>query len=130
MSLSVTAFAVSLGTGYGIEASEPGGTKLDAGFTGAGFAAPTFVLTNVNDSFTFNVGTFVFNEASVNGQETDGLDLAAYVTFANALSGMQTIAGSGLAQPGTVNNDLGIDFSVSWAPLTFSFGNGVELGIT
>lgn len=130
VSLSVAAFAVSLGNGYGTEASEPGGTKLDASFTAAGFAAPTFTLMNVNDSFTFNLGTFSFNEASVNGQETDGLGLAAYFTFANSVSGVQTIAGSGAAQPGTVNNDLGVDFSVSWAPLTFSFGNGVELGIT
>jgi hypothetical protein len=130
VSLSVTSFAMSLGNGYGAEASEPGGTKLDAVFSTAGFAIQNFVLTNPNDSFTFNVGTVSFNEASVGGQETDDLDLGAFFTFANFGGGVQTIAGTGAAQPGTVNNDSPVDFSVSWAPLTFSFGNGSELRIT
>jgi hypothetical protein len=130
VSLSVTSIAISLGNGYGTEASEPGGTKLDAAFSNAALAIQNFVLTNVNDSFTFNVGTVSFNEASVGGQETDDLDLGAFFTFANFGSGVQTIAGTGAAQPGTVNNDSGMDFSVSWAPLTFSFANGSELRVT
>lgn len=101
VSLSVTSFAISLGNGYGTDTSEPGGTKLDAAFSTAAFAIQNFEMTNVNDSFTLNVGTVSFNESSIGGQETDDLNLSAFFTFANFGGGVQTIAGTGAAQPGT-----------------------------
>lgn len=129
VSVSISTFTFTLGAGYGTEGSESGGTKLDAAFSNAAFSVQNFVLTNVNDTFTFNVGSVTFNEESVGGQETDGLDLGANFTFTNPLGAVRTVSASGAAQPGTVG-DLAVDFSVSWAPLTFSFGNGGLLGIS
>jgi hypothetical protein len=128
VTVSISTFTFTVGTGYGIEASEAGGTKLDASFNNGAFSAQNFVLTNINDSFTFNVGTVAFNETSIGGQEVDGLDLGANFTFTNPLGSIRTVAATGVAQPGTVS-DGDVDFSVTWAPLSFSFGNGGLLGI-
>jgi hypothetical protein len=130
VSVAISTFTYSVGAGFGAEANESGGTKLDATFSNALFSLQNFVLTNVNDSFTFNLGNVTFNEESVGGQETDGLDLGANFTFTNPLGAVKTVSASGVAQPGTVNGDSAVDFSVSWAPLSFSFGNGGLLGIT
>ena len=130
VSVSISTFTYSVGAGFGTEANENGGTKLDAVFSNALFSLQNFVLTNVNDSFTFNLGNVSFNEESVGGQETDDLDLGANFTFTNPLGAVKTVSATGVAQPGTVNGDASVDFSVSWAPLSFSFGNGGLLGIT
>ena len=129
VSVSISTFSFSVGAGYGTEANESGGTKLNAGFSNAAFSVQNFVLANVNDTFTFNVGSVTFNEESVGGQETDGLELGANFTFTNPLGAVRTVSATSVAQPGTVG-DAGVDFSVSWAPLTFSFGNGGLLGIS
>jgi hypothetical protein len=129
VSVSISTFTFSVGSGYGTEASESGGTLLNAAFSNAAFSVQNFVLANVNDSFTFNVGNVTFNEESVGGQETDNLDLGANFTFTNPLGAVRTVSATGVAQPGTVG-DVAVDFSVSWAPLTFSFGNGGLLGIS
>ena len=130
LSFSVSSVVLSLGSGYGGEASEPGGTKLDAWFSNAAFAPQDIVLANVNDSVTFDLGTLTFNESSIGGQETDDLGLAAEVGFSGPQGMVRSVAGAGVARPGTVRNDDQIDFSVTWAPLTFSFGNGALLGLT
>ena len=129
VSVSISTFTFSVGAGYGTEANESGGTKLNADFSNAAFSVQNFVLANVNDTFTFNVGSVTFNEESVGGQETDGLELGANFTFTNPLGAVRTVSATGVAQPGTVG-DVAVDFSVSWAPLTFSFGNGGLLGIS
>lgn len=129
VSVHISAFTFAVGTGYGTESSESGGTKLDAVVDSAAFSVQNFVLSNVNDTFTFIVGSVAFNEASVGGQERDDLELGATLTFANAL-GTVTVPSVGIAHAGTVNNDSAVDFSVSWAPLSFSFGNGGLLGIS
>jgi hypothetical protein len=129
VSVSVSSFMFAVGTGYGTELSESGGTKLDAAFDNAAFSIQNFVLTNVNDTFTFNLGSVTFNEASIGGQERDDLELGANLTFANVL-GSVAVPSIGVAHAGTVNNDSAVDFSVSWAPLSFSFGNGALLGIS
>ena len=130
LSFSVNSVALSLGNGYGSEPSEPGGTKLDAWFSNAAFAPQNIVLAAVNDSFTFNVGTLTFNESSIGGQETDDLGLGVDFGFSGPQGMVQSVAGAGLARQGTVANDAQVDFSVNWAPLTFSFGNGALLGLT
>ena len=129
VTVSISTFTFSLGDGYGTEPSEPGGTKLDAVFSTAAFAVQNFVLTNVNETFTFNVGSVTFNEASIGGNEQDGLELGADFTFTNPLGSVKTVSATGVAQPGNVN-DSNPDFSIAWAPMSFSFGNGGLLGIT
>ena len=129
VSVSISTFTFSVGAGYGTEPGESGGSLLDAAFSNAAFSVQNFVLANVNDTFTFNVGSVAFNEESVGGQETDGLELGANFTFTNPLGAVRTVSATGVAQPGTVG-DVAVDFSVSWAPLTFSFGNGGLLGIS
>jgi hypothetical protein len=129
VSVSVSAFSFAVGTGYGTDSSESGGTKLDAGFDSTAFSVQHFVLTNVDDSFTFNVGSVAFNEASIGGQERDDLQLGANLSFADAL-GSVTVPAIGVAHAGTVTNDSAVDFSVSWAPLSFSFGQGGLLGVS
>jgi hypothetical protein len=129
VSVSISTFTFAVGTGYGTEASESGGTKLDASFSNGAFSVQNFLLTNINETFTFNVGSVAFNEASIGGQEVDGLELAANFTFANPLGSIKTVSATGVAQPGTVG-DNDVDFSVTWAPLSFSFGNGGLLGIS
>ena len=129
VSVSISTFTFSVGAGYGTEPGESGGSLLDAVFSNAAFSVQNFVLANVNDTFTFNVGSVAFNEESVGGQETDGLELGANFTFTNPLGAVRTVSATGVAQPGTVG-DVAVDFSVSWAPLTFSFGNGGLLGIS
>jgi hypothetical protein len=130
VSISISTFTFAVGTGYGTEASEAGGTKLDASFSNAAFSAQNFILTNVNETFTFNVGSVAFNEATIGGQEVDGLELGANFTFANPIGSIKTVSATGVAHPGTVNNDADLDFSVSWAPMSFSFGDGGLLGIS
>ena len=129
VNVSITAFSFNIGSGYGTEANESGGTKLDVVFSNAAFSAKNFVLTSVNDSFTFNVGNVTFSEDSVGGQERDGLDLSAAFTITNPLGAVKTLTATATAESGTVG-DAATDFSVSWSPLVFSFGNGGQLGIT
>jgi hypothetical protein len=129
VSVSISTFTFTVGAGYGTELTEAGGTKLDAVFSNAAFAIQNFVLTNVNETFTFNVGSVAFNEASIGGQEVDELELGANFTFTNPLNGVKTLWATGVAQPGNVG-DANPDFSISWAPMSFSSGNGGLLGIS
>lgn len=129
VSVSISTFTFTVGAGYGTEQNEAGGTKLDAVFSNAAFAIQNFVLTNVNETFTFNVGSVAFNEASIGGQEVDELELGANFTFTNPLNGVKTVSATGVAQQGNVA-DAHPDFSIPWAPMSFSFGNGGLLGIS
>lgn len=129
VSVSISTFAFTVGAGYGTEQTEAGGTKLDAVFSNAAFAIQNFVLTNVNETFTFNVGSVAFNEASIGGQERDELELGAEFTFTNSPGNVKTLQGTGVAQSGNVD-DANPDFTISWAPMSFSFGNGGLLGIS
>lgn len=129
VTVAISTFTFTVGAGYGTESNENGGTKLDAAFSNAAFSQQNFVLTNLNETFTFNVGSITFSEESIGGQERDELELGANFTFTNPLGIVRTVSATGMAQAGTVG-DSDLDFSVSWAPLTFSFGNGGLLGIT
>jgi hypothetical protein len=128
VTVSISSFTFSVGAGFGVDANESGGTLLGASFSNGAFSLQNFMLSNVNDSFTFNVGSVTFNEASIGGQETDGLDLGANFTFTNPLGSVKTVSATGVAQPGNVG-DAAVDFSISWAPLSFSFSNGGLIGI-
>jgi hypothetical protein len=133
VSVSISAFTFSPGPGYGVEANENAGTKLDAVFSNAGFSIQNFVLTNVNDTFTFNVGSVNFREESIGGQERDDLTAGGNFTFASpAGAGGRTVSATGAAESGPVNDANGptVDFQISWTPLVFSFGDNGQLGIS
>lgn len=119
---SVTPSSFVLGSGYGTDVAEASGTLLDVSFT-ANATPATGTLSNVNDSFTFDFGTIVFNESRVLAGETDNLGVAAIFTFTDPLAGLRTVTATGEAFIGPVV-DAQIDFTIDWGVREVAFGNG------
>lgn len=128
VTFDVTTASLTPGAGYGVDVSEGSGTLLDVAFSTTGFSAQNFSLASVGNSFTFLVGTLDFRESNGNGgilaAETDSLDVAVSLAFANPLGSTQTLTTSGVATAGLINSD-GVDYSLTWAALTnIAFGAG------
>lgn len=134
---SLTDAKVSFGTGYGVDSSENGGTLLDVRFTDSLFVSRTFGLSEVNDSFTFDLGTVHFAEPNtgngsnlgIKSNEQDNLGVTWTFSFTNPLSNNQLISTEATAFTGTIS-DLGVDYSLDWNYLDVGFGDGGQFRIS
>lgn len=132
VNVAVSDFEFVPGAGYGDDGAENGGTLLEVIFTEA-FAPQNFDLLKVNDSETFDVGSVEYMEPSNNGgitgNETDGLNVTALMTFTSPFGTSIDVLAAGIATPGNGNN--GTPFlKINWSDVTMDFGNGGQLGIS
>ena len=127
VSFTITTAQFLPGLGYGIDPDEGAGTLLDARFSTSAFGEQNFVLSAVNQSFTFNFGTIDMAEpnghSGIRPDEMDGLGITATVTFTAPTGLAQTITANGTATPGSVS-DSQVDYVIDWSPVTVPFGNG------
>ena len=126
IAFSVTAAQFVPGAGYGIDADETSGTRLDVRFSTSAFSTQNFAL-GVNQSFTFNFGTIDMEEpnghSGIAADELDGLDITAKLTFTAPTGLTQTVTATGVATAGGLS-DSQVDYVIDWAPVTILFGNG------
>lgn len=129
--VSVSTFSFTPGSGYGIDADENPGTLLDVIFS-SGFLAQSFTLGAAGDSRTFDLGTVQFREENAHSgilaSETDGLDVAARLTFTDPFAAQIQMLVTGSAITGSVS-DAAIDFTIDWNPVQMAFGSGGLLEI-
>jgi hypothetical protein len=133
VAFSITGAAfTNIGSGYGTDGNENGGTLLDARFSTAGFATQNFALTTVGSAVTFNFGTIgMFEPNAQNGieaAEMDNLGVSAQFTFVTPVGAPQTVAASGTATAGAFG-DADADLVIHWTPILVSFGSGGEFRI-
>lgn len=132
---TTTTATFGIGTGYGIDASEATNvaTLLDVRFSNGNFAAPSFALNTVGDFYDFVVGTVSFQESN-NSQgiltsETDNLGVSLALAFTAPGNFTNTLLATGTALIGSVP-DTALDYTLTWAPLTATFGTGGMYAIT
>jgi hypothetical protein len=129
--VSVSDFSFAPGSGYGVDANESSGTMLDVLFS-SGFSAQGFALDAIGDSRTFDLGSVALREPNSHGgilaAETDGLDIAARLTFTDPFSSLIQMLVTGSATTGSVS-DSAIDFTIDWNPVQVAFGSGGLLEI-
>jgi hypothetical protein len=132
---TTTSATFDIGSGYGIDASEATNvaTLLDVRFSNSSFAAPTFALNTVGDFYDFVVGTVSFQESN-NSQgiltsETDNLGVSLALAFTAPGNVTNTLLATGTALIGSVP-DTALDYTLTWAPLTATFGTGGMYTIT
>jgi hypothetical protein len=130
--VSVSDFSFALGSGYGVDANENSGTRLDVLFSGSSFSAQSFTLGAVGDFRTLALGTVQFREENAHSgilaSETDGLDVAANLTFVDPFATVVQMLVTGSATIGSVS-DAAIDFTIDWNPVQMAFGSGGLLEI-
>lgn len=132
---SVTDAAFTAGSGYGIDAAETVATAtlLDVRFLTAGFALQNFTLTTVGDFYDFTVGSVNFQEPNglqgIVTAETNNLSVALALNFAAPGNVTNSLLATGTAVVGSVS-DGAVDYTLSWAPLTATFGTGGMYSIT
>ncbi len=129
------------GAGYGVDDGpnpENGGKLLDVVFS-TQFVQQTFQLDNINDFFTFKLGTVSFNELNtgsgsnqgINGNEQDNLGVTATFTFTNPLGTTANVYATGLAVLGPIaDTPEAVDYMLTWSPVTVNFGVGGQFEIT
>ena len=125
VTFDISGGSYSLGSDYGCGGTGNTTNLFCATFNATiGNPAP-FSLTNVGDFQILNFGTITFNEDAndiVLG-ETDNLGVTAILTFTDPFAGnVQSIAVVGVFTG--VINDPDVDYSLTFAPVTQSFGNG------
>jgi hypothetical protein len=136
---SVTAASFTLGSGYGIDASEvkDSATLLDVRFSTAGFVTQTFALTTVGATATFDFGTIILQESNAHSgiilNETDNLEVSVHFTFIDSLGatkdfGATGITTTGVATTGAVSDSF-VDYTLAWNPLEVDFGTGAKFEI-
>jgi hypothetical protein len=116
--------------------AENGGTLLDVRFSTAGFLAQSFVLSDIDEPFTFELGSVSFLEsdqgnrgiAGIHNNEDDHLGLTAGFEFGDPIGTTVHVYGSGTATTGRVG-DLAVDYILSWTPKIVDLGNGVHIEI-
>ncbi len=119
----VSAFSFTPGAGYGVDASELGGTLLDVGFTTAP-GLHNFVLNAPLDASTFTFGTITLQETGIiNANETDDLGVLATLIFLDPFVGLRQLTAIGTATTGLIAGP-DLDLTIDWAPLLVNFGNG------
>lgn len=130
---SITGTSQTVGTGYGT-----GNAQLNAAFTL--FALPgTFDLLE-GQSFVFQFGTVNYQEVCVssggpgcsdgqgNGNETDGLEFSAGLTFGGPVNQSVTSVATTKAFAG-LSNDAAEDFFLKFDLIELAYGNGGMVSI-
>jgi hypothetical protein len=135
VSFSITNAQFVAGAGYGTDGSESVGTPtlLGVQFSTSGFVAQSFSLNLPSPpAQTFLFGTVNFVEPNSGGgiltTETDFLGVTANFTFVDPLGGVQPVTAVGVATAGSVS-DVGVDYTLTWTPLTVNFGVGGQFRI-
>lgn len=123
----ITNVTQSIGSGYGVDASETSNpTLLDVRFTNS-FATPGFTLNAINDSFSFDIGTANFLEPNAGGGilggETDNLGVAFTFTFTTPLAADENVTATTIATMGSVSDSF-VDYRLTWTPVMVNFGLG------
>lgn len=132
----VTHTALDPQSGYGDDFCEStlicGPSKLDVEFSTANFRTKQFSLTKAGEQRSFTVGRVKFEEDDawglfttygITGKELDNLGVSLALTFASPGAAVHTVKAEGKAYLGKIK-DAAVDYQLSWAPLTFGFGNG------
>ena len=133
--VAITDASFAPGSGYGVDADENGGTLLDVLFATAVFTTQNFTLGAAGDSRTFDFGTIQFREPNAHSgiliSETDGLDIAARLTFIDPFSSLIQLLVTGSAITGSVS-DSAIDYVIDWNPVQVAFGSGglIEISLS
>ncbi|HWU84984.1 MAG TPA: PEP-CTERM sorting domain-containing protein [Rhodocyclaceae bacterium] len=128
VTFNVNALAILPGSGYGIDASEASGTKLDVRFT-AITTNYNFTLNNIGDQYFFKVGTVSFREpdgfSGINAAESNiaNLNVNALFSFSSPFGGNEQLQAFGLAQIGSVT-DPAVDYQLTWFANTVLFPGG------
>jgi PEP-CTERM motif len=129
--VSVSNFSFAPGSGYGVDADEKSGTRLDMLFT-SGLSVQSSKLVGVGDSWTFDFGSVAFREPDeqkgVRASETDNLDVTASLGFTDPFVDLVQMRVTGSAITGSVS-DAAIDFTIDWDPVQIAFGAGGLLEI-
>lgn len=136
---SITGGSLTPASGYGVDSgtnAENGGTLLDVRFSTAGFLAQSFVLSDLDEAFTFRLGSVSFLEsdqgsganAGIHNNERDSLGLTASFVFGDPTGTTVLVYGSGIATSGRVG-DPDLDYTLSWTPKIVDLGNGAQIEI-
>jgi len=136
---SITGGSLTPASGYGVDSGangENGGTLLDVRFSTADFLAQSFVLNDLDEAFTFKLGSVTFLEsdegnrgiAGIHNSEDDHLGLTAGFAFGDPIGTTVVVTGTGKALTGIVS-DSDIDYILSWTPKIVDLGNGAQIEI-
>jgi len=124
---SVTSASFTPGSGYGVDASEATNvaTLLNVQFSNAGFSTQGFNLTTAGAFYEFAVGSVNLLESN-NSQgivtaETDNLGVSLALAFTAPGNVINTVLATGAAVIGSLS-DNAPDFTLSWSPITRTFG--------
>jgi hypothetical protein len=124
---SITSATFTPGSGYGVDNSEATNvaTLLDVRFSNAAFATQGFNLTTAGSFFEFTVGSINLlesnNSQGIVAAETDNLNVSLALAFAAPGNVINTVLATGAAVIGSLP-DNGTDFTLSWSPITRTFG--------
>lgn len=135
VSVSISGFSFTPGSGYGIDTDEKKdvATLLGVLFSASAFVTQSFSLAAPGDSWSFNVGTLNFVEPDKHGgiveNETDNLAVIAKFTFTSPFGSSIQVAATGTATTGSVS-DSATDLKIDWLPTQVSFGSGGMLEIS
>ncbi len=127
----VQATALALGPGYGSTAGRLG---MQVSLTDASLHHLADLATG--QSFSFEVGSLKLKDeggassnATIDANETDGLEVSASFVFSNPVSDSYFVTATGTATTGGIN-DAGVDLSIAWNPLLLDFGIGGQFRLT
>jgi hypothetical protein len=133
VSFTIDSHSFAPGSGYGIDGLDTGGASETSSVLDVQFSAlpgsNSFDLNAVGSS-----GTGVFGNVTAGGEETyitsaeadntgGRLNVTANFTFSLPYSGITTVSAIGTAVFGTTI-DTEADYTLTWAPLEVSFGDG------
>lgn len=143
LTISVSNPSFTVGSGYGTSSNNTTNNNLlDVLFTNGAAAAQSLVLTTPGQPVAFNFGTVNFSETNIGSGETNDLGMTALLNLVDPLGvlhGLQ-LTGTGTAFTGNVDDrstffgipygtDSTVDYTLTWAPATFSYGNGGKLSV-
>lgn len=127
----VQATALALGPGYG---STSGRLGMQVALTDA--ALHHLADLAAGQSFSFEVGSLRLKDeggsssnATIDANETDGLEVSASFVFSNPVSDSYFVTATGTATTGSIN-DSAVDLSIAWSPLLLDFGIGGQFRLT
>jgi hypothetical protein len=133
VSFTIDSHSFTPGSGYGIDGLDTGGASETSALLGIEFSAlsgsNSFNLNTVGSS-----GTGVFGNVTAYGFETyitsaeadttgGRLNVTANFTFSLPYSGITSVSAIGTAYVG-LTADSEVDYTLTWAPLDVSFGDG------
>jgi hypothetical protein len=134
VTFSINNVSNSIGAGYGADANENGGTKLDVLFTQL-MSASDFTANAIGEAVSFDLGTLELREpnaqSGITSNEIDQLAVSWAFTVRDWLTNesiARTVSVLPTVLTGSVS-DRAVDYALAWSPLTFSFASGLELNI-